>query len=312
MVVSNSIKVKKAFLITHLLLGTVLWGQQESYYSLYQYNMQVVNPAYAGAESAHQLSLLSRRQWSQMDNAPNTLAFAYSSARENNVGLGISVVSDKLFVEQQTFAYVDFSYRLTLGDGQKLYLGLKGGGNFYKADPTSLSTYDPVGDPLQLQRNRFIPNVGAGAYYKAEKYWFAFSIPRLFGVNRGQEDIVTAKDRMHVYASGGAAFSVGDQLALKPNIMLRKVKGLPLSSELTAMVSWQNRFDVGVSARSNSSMALLSLVNFNGIQIGYSYETPTSNQLSGLGLKTHEVVLRFQFGEADNTSGASDAVPEEE
>ena len=128
----------------------------------------------------------------------------------------------------------------------------------------------------------------------------------------GQEDIVTAKDRMHIYASGGAAFSVGDQLALKPNIMLRKVKGLPLSTELTAMVSWQNRFDVGVSARSNSSMALLSLVNFNGIQIGYAYETPTSNQLSGLGLKTHEVVLRFQFGEADNTSAACDAASEEE
>ena len=312
MAVFNSIKMKKALFVAQLLLGTVLWSQQESYYSLYRYNMQVVNPAYAGAESANQFSLLSRRQWSQMDNAPNTLAFAYSSARENNVGLGFSVVSDKLFVEQQTFAYVDFSYRLTLGDGQELFLGLKGGGNFYKADPTSLRTYDSVGDPLQLQRNRFIPNVGAGAYYKAEKYWFSFSIPRLFGVNRGQEDIVTAKDRMHIYASGGAAFSLGDQLALKPNIMLRKVKGLPLSTELTAMVSWQNRFDIGISSRSNSSMALLSLINFKGIQIGYAYETPTGNQLSGLGLKTHEVVLRFQFGEADNASGASDADPIEE
>ena len=78
---------------------------------MYRYNMNVINPAYAGAEASNMLSLLSRRQWSQMEDA-NTIAFAYSSARENNVGLGLSVVSDRVFIEQQTFAYIDFSYKL--------------------------------------------------------------------------------------------------------------------------------------------------------------------------------------------------------
>ena len=279
-----------------------LQGQQESFYSLYRYNMQVVNPAYAGAEAAHQLSVLSRRQWSQFEDAPNTLAFSYASARENNVGLGLSVVSDQVFVEQQTFAYVDFSYRLTLDADMQLYLGLKGGGNFYKADPTPLSTYDPVGDPLQLQRNRFIPNVGAGAYLVASSYWLSFSIPRLFGVSRGDEDINTAKDRTHIYAAAGGQFPVGPGFAIKPSLLLRKVKGLPLASEITGMISWQNTFEIGVSARSNSSFSFISLINIQGIQLGYAYETPSSDLLAGLGLKTHEVILRFQFG---STSGAT-------
>ncbi|MGB0778572.1 MAG: type IX secretion system membrane protein PorP/SprF, partial [Flavobacteriaceae bacterium] len=111
------------------------------------------------------LSLLSRRQWSQMEDAPNTIAFAYSSARENNVGLGLSVVSDRVFIEQQTFAYIDFSYKLTMSDDSNLYLGLKGGGNFYRADPTDLSTYATTPDAAQRQLSRFIPNIGAGAYY---------------------------------------------------------------------------------------------------------------------------------------------------
>ena len=295
-----------------LLFCCILWGQEESYYALYRFNMQVINPAYAGAEAANQLQLLSRRQWTQFTDAPNTTAFAYSTARENNVGLGLSVVSDQVFVEQQTFAYVDFSYRLTLGEEMQLYLGLKGGGNFYKADPTPLSTYDPVGDPLQLQRNRFIPNVGAGAYLVASKYWFSFSMPRLFGVNRGQEDINTAKDRLHVYAAGGGQFPLGTSFSIKPSLMLRKVQGVPLSSEITGMISWQNTFDVGISARSNSSFSLLSLINIRGIQLGYAYETPSSNQLAGLGLKTHEVVLRFQFGETDRPAFEGENPPTEE
>ena len=302
---------RKGVVIVLLFCG-FLWGQEESYYALYRFNMQVINPAYAGAEAANQLQLLSRRQWTQFTDAPNTTAFAYSTARENNVGLGLSVVSDQVFVEQQTFAYVDFSYRLTLGEEMQLYLGLKGGGNFYKADPTPLSTYDPVGDPLQLQRNRFIPNVGAGAYLVASKYWFSFSMPRLFGVNRGQEDINTAKDRLHVYAASGGQFPLGTSFSIKPSLMLRKVQGVPLSSEITGMISWQNTFDVGISARSSSSFSLLSLINIRGIQLGYAYETPSSNQLAGLGLKTHEVVLRFQFGETDRPAFEGENPPTEE
>ena len=120
--------MRKLFYILILILPLTVVAQQESYYSLYRYNMNVINPAYAGAEASNMLSLLSRRQWSQMEDAPNTIAFAYSSARENNVGLGLSVVSDRVFIEQQTFAYIDFSYKLTMSDDSNLYLGLKGGG----------------------------------------------------------------------------------------------------------------------------------------------------------------------------------------
>ena len=122
--------MKKILFTLLLLLPFLSVGQQESYYSLYQYNMNVINPAYAGAETGNLFSFTSRNQWASVNEAPSTLAFAYSSARENNVGLGISLVSDKVFVEQQTFAYIDFSYKLQMGDEASLYLGLKGGGNF--------------------------------------------------------------------------------------------------------------------------------------------------------------------------------------
>ena len=278
-----------------LLMPILVFSQQESYYSLYRYNMNVINPAFAGAEAANMFSFTSRSQWASMENTPKTTAFSYSSARENNVGLGISVVSDKVFVEQQTFAYVDFSYKLDMGESQ-LYLGLKGGGNFYRADPVGLTTYLAI-DPSQETLSSFNPNVGAGAYYRASSFWLSFSIPRLFNIQRDRDILaITSKDRVHAYLGGGVDFGVGNDFYLKPSVMLRKVKGLPTSADLTAMVSWQNRFDVGVSVRTNNSMALMSMISLGMFDLGYAYETPTDNGLSQLNLKTHELILRIALG----------------
>ena len=81
--------------------------------------------------------------------------------------------------------------------------------------------------------------------------------------------------------------------------MIRKVKGLPATADLTGMVSWQNQFDVGLSFRTNSSMALMSMISLGMFDVGYAYETPTDNGLSQLNLRPHEIVLRINLGEGD-------------
>ena len=285
-----------------VLVPLISFSQQESYYTLYRFNMNVINPAYAGALGKNVFAFTSRRQWSSMQDAPSTLAFSYSSERANNVGLGLSVVSDKVFIEQQTFAYADFSYKLDM-ESTQLYLGLKAGGNFYSADPRVLSTYSTSSDPAQQQLSRFNPNVGAGAYLRGELFWASFSIPRLFNVKRESDNLaVTAKDRVHSYLGGGADFAVGSGLLLKPSVLFRKVKGLPVTTDITTMLSWQNQFDLGVSYRTSSAFALLAVVSLGGFDIGYAYETPTVSSLSQLNLRTHELVLRINLGEGDQTS----------
>ena len=291
-------------------LPLITFSQQESYYTLYRFNMNVINPAYAGALGKNVFAFTSRRQWSSMEDAPSTLAFSYSSERANNVGLGLSVVSDKVFIEQQTFAYADFSYKLDM-ESTQLYLGLKAGGNFYSADPRVLSTYSTSSDPAQQQLSRFNPNVGAGVYLRGELFWASFSIPRLFNVKRESDNLaVTAKDRVHSYLGGGADFAVGSGLLLKPSVLFRKVKGLPVTTDITTMLSWQNQFDLGVSYRTSSAFALLAVVSLGGFDIGYAYETPTDNGLSQLNLRTHELVLRINLGEGDQTDKDGPSTPE--
>jgi len=305
MALFNKVIMKRLLLYIGLVLVPLIsFSQQESYYTLYRFNMNVINPAYAGALGKNVFAFTSRRQWSSMQDAPSTLAFSYSSERANNVGLGLSVVSDKVFIEQQTFAYADFSYKLDM-ESTQLYLGLKAGGNFYSADPRVLSTYSTSSDPAQQQLSRFNPNVGAGAYLRGELFWASFSIPRLFNVKRESDNLaVTAKDRVHSYLGGGADFAVGSGLLLKPSVLFRKVKGLPVTTDITTMLSWQNQLDLGVSYRTSSAFALLAVVSLGGFDIGYAYETPTDSSLSQLNLKTHEIVLRINLGQGDQTDKA--------
>jgi len=293
-----------------LFLPLLSFGQQESYYSFYRNTMNIINPAFAGAEEGTVFSFTSRRQWSFDEEAPTTLAFSYSSARANKVGLGISLVADRVFIEQQTNATIDFSYQLNMETTQ-VYLGLKAGGNFYKADPTGLLGFAASPDPIQQAFSKFNPNIGVGALLKRENLWLSFSLPRIFKSNRTKDVAITAKDRVHTYLGGGGTLPLGTNLYLKPSLLLRKVKGLPLSTDLTGFISWQQRFDVGMSYRSSGAFSLLSSVRVGNFDLGYAYETPILSGLAQLNLKTHEVFLRIHLG-AKATEASPDPVIEEE
>lgn len=293
-----------------LFLPLLSFGQQESYYSFYRNTMNIINPAFAGAEEGTVFSFTSRRQWSFDEEAPTTLAFSYSSARANKVGVGISLVADRVFIEQQTNATIDFSYQLNMETTQ-VYLGLKTGGNFYKADPTGLLGFAASPDPIQQAFSKFNPNIGVGALLKRENLWLSFSLPRIFKSNRTKDLAITAKDRVHTYLGGGATLPLGTNLYLKPSILLRKVKGLPLSTDLTGFISWQQKFDAGMSYRSSGAFSILSSVRVGNFDLGYAYETPILSGLAQLNLKTHEVFLRIHLG-AKATEAATDTVIEEE
>ena len=139
----------KKLLIIILLFPWTISAQQDVYLSLYQFNMSLINPAYAGAEGRHVISLNSRNQWSNAEDSPKTTALSYSVAGGKNVGLGISIVSDQIFIEKQTIITADFSYRLNMANDAALFLGIKAGGNSYNADPSQLRSYRPELDPVK-------------------------------------------------------------------------------------------------------------------------------------------------------------------
>ena len=110
-----------------LLFYTESNAQQDPQYTQYMYNMNVVNPAYAGSRGTLSLGLLGRTQWTGVDGAPNTFTFDAHAPLGRRVGMGLSVIADEIGPAKEQNIYVDFSYTITTSDVGKLAFGLKGG-----------------------------------------------------------------------------------------------------------------------------------------------------------------------------------------
>jgi type IX secretion system PorP/SprF family membrane protein len=162
---------------------TELRAQQDPHYTQYMYNMSVMNPAYAGSKESMSGGFLYRKQWVEIEGAPTTGTFFIHSPVGRNVGLGLSVISDKIGPVEENNFYADFSYTLNLGGEHKLAFGLKGGLTMHKIDFNFISTTLPDQDPsdpfFSGNPNNTFLNIGSGVFYYTDKYYVAFSVPNM-------------------------------------------------------------------------------------------------------------------------------------
>ncbi|MDA6068718.1 type IX secretion system membrane protein PorP/SprF [Flavobacterium sp. AC] len=283
-----------------LLFSSMLFAQQESLFTTYRYHMNVVNPAYAGVDGETVLMSTIRQQWTGIKDAPQTQAVSFGTSVGNHLGLGVSMVYDKTFIEKQTQLGIDFSYKIQVGALTDLYLGIKAGGNFYNVNTSGLETYSPQSDPSLITINHFNPNVGIGALLKNDKFFVSLSVPRMLNTERAKnKDGYTsvATDRAHVYLSSGYDydFNTATELVLKPSFMMRYVNGSPLSVDVNLMLQIEKFLEIGGSYRvDNAYAAIAGLTITDHLTIGYAYETSTGKVMASA-KQSNEFFLRFKF-----------------
>lgn len=291
---------KLYLLMTVLLFSVVINGQQDPNYTFYRYNMNIYNPAFAGSSEAAEFSLGIRSQWAGVEGAPESQSAIFGMPVGKKLGLGISVLNDRTFIEQQTWVAVDVSYYIDLDEEHKLYFGIKGSANSYDANTDGLITYGMGQDGTLLNyESRFTPNVGAGAYLKHDRYFVSLSVPKLLTPDRLQErngNAYLGADRMHAYLSGGYSFILGKTLDLKTAGMFRYVDASPMSLELTAILDFGERFEFGASYRFDESVSGLFQFNISqGFNLGYAYETSLQSAIEGIDNSTHELFMRLSL-----------------
>lgn len=283
-----------------VLLAFSASAQQDPNYTFYRYNMNIYNPAFTGSSEAAEFSLGIRSQWAGIEGAPESQSAIFGMPMGKNIGLGVSILNDKTFIEQQTWLAVDISYFVQLDEEHRLYFGIKGSANSYDANTAGLVTYGVGQDgALSDYNSRFTPNVGAGAYLKHDRYFLSLSAPKLLTPKRLQErdgNAYLGVDRMHAYLSGGYTFLLGKTLDLKTMGMFRYVDASPLSLEVTGILDFGERFELGTSYRHDESVSGLCLFNIsNGFNIGYAYETSIKNSIDRLDNSTHELFMRLKL-----------------
>lgn len=293
--------MKKIFFTALIVLMTFLdaSAQQDPHYTQYMYNMSVVNPAYAGSKESLSGGILYRKQWVNIEDSPSTGTFFIHSPIGKNVGLGLSVISDKIGPVEENNVFADFSYTLNLGGEHKLAFGMKGGATFSKVgllDKVYYNVPNPGDDAFASNENNTFLNLGAGLFYYTNKYYVAFSVPNM--IKSTHLDFNGRKfgsEALHYFLTGGYVFDLSPNTKLKPSAMLKSAVNAPLSVDGSLNMMFFDKFEIGATYRLDDSFG--GMVNYAitpGLRVGYAYD----HIISDLNITTpasHEVMVLFDL-----------------
>ena len=275
----------------------LMTAQQDPNFTLYNFNMNIINPAFAGSTDAKQISLGYRSQWIGINNAPNTQAINYTTPLKNGLGLGISLVRDQVFVLQETDITVDLSYKLQLSETHDLFFGVKTGASIVNIN---LNNAGALGsDPLFARNQSFInTQFGAGAYLKHQNYYVSISSPNFLNGTRYLKQgnaPRAAVDNLHMYYGAGYHFSINNNVKITPAFMHRSTQGAPSSTDFSTTVDYNN-IQAGMNYRVNEMYSIFTLFEImDNVRFGAAYDFTTSNinQVNNNG--SIEMLIRYQF-----------------
>lgn len=287
------------FLFLLLVTSTSVFAQQDAQYTQYMYNTISVNPGYAGSRGHLSLGLLHRSQWVGLRGAPTTQTFnVHSPVGYRGVGLGLSVVNDKIGPTSETNFDIDFSYTIYTSTEGRLSFGLKAGANLLDVKFSELNqfTSDPTLD-VDID-NKFSPNFGAGVYYHNEHFYAGLSVPRFLQTSHFDESsLSTAKEQMNFYFITGYVWDLNTFLKFKPTLLTKVVQGAPLQVDLSANFMLNEKLIVGAAYRWDAAVSAMFGFNISeGFLIGLAYDrevTELGNAAFNDG--SFEVVLRYDF-----------------
>ena len=289
-------QIKSILLIIVLMISGIIYSQQDPQYTQYMYNQNILNPAYAGSAGDLSIGILGRMQWIGLDGAPNTQTLNVHGLVNRGLGLGLSVIHDKIGHIEETNLYVDASYTIQAGPEGKLAFGLKGGLSFMNiGELTPLNPDDP-GIPDNFSTN--YPNIGAGVYYYTDRFYTGFAIPGLLeNYTYNVEGLVfkDVSDKRHMFFTTGYVFDLNDNLKLKPSAMMKMVAGAPISFDFNSTLFINDKFEVGLSWREGDSIdAILGMQVTPELRVGYAYDYTLTN-LSHYNSGSHEIMLIYDL-----------------
>ncbi|MDO4880539.1 MAG: PorP/SprF family type IX secretion system membrane protein [Capnocytophaga sp.] len=275
---------------------------QTTSFIFYNEQQNIVNPAAVGTEKGHTVLLNLRSQWfnSNQDN-PQVQTLNTTHRVTDRIGLGASVVSDKIFSQRETAFYADFSYSLPITEESNLYLGLKAGGDLYSLDGNRFRTYNETYDPyLQSLSGKFQPNVGVGAYYKTPKFYAGVSAPNLLASDKtkvNNEVVTSVSQQMVFYAMGGYYFRINQDFTIVPRFQMYFAKNTQYQLSATASVLYTDFIEAGVTYRTTQALNgyLLFRVPSYNFSVGYGFESYLQPKVTSSLRNVHEFIVALHF-----------------
>jgi type IX secretion system PorP/SprF family membrane protein len=301
-----------------LSLFIISWSamaQQEQHFTQFMFNKLAYNPAFAGSSNAVSATVLHRSQWVGFDGAPNAQVISFNTPLlGGRVGAGGNIMRQSIGIDQRITMDAVYAYRIPVAKGN-LGIGLQGsiryrGINF--SDPRLIST-SPLSQDQAIEmgyQTKFLPNVGLGAYYNTERFYFGASIPRLIKNNLsfGENDLKAAnREVVHAYFMGGIVFPISTNLKLQPQTLIKISPNAPIDGEANMSLIYLDKYTAGMTYRSGGSSKvgigesidfLLAIQANEKLMLGFSYDYSLS-ELKNYNGGSFEVALRYNFRKAE-------------
>lgn len=308
------------------------FAQQEAMFSQYMFNTLAINPAYAGSRDVLSLTTLGRYQWVGVEGAPKTFTFSMDSPIKNEkMGLGLQVTRDEVGLQKNTGLYLTYSYRIKVGPRSTLSFGVQGGATNVRWALSDAQNLTNPNDYVFLganDQNNILPNFGGGLYLSNDKGYIGISCPQIMqnAISKFTPSDSTGKSTIgrtqrHYFAMMGFVIGKGS-FKIKPSTMIRYTQGAPLGFDGNINFWIKDKISFGVSGRISqfqamgqdknslfdAAIGMLELQLTPQFKVGYAYDF-TSNKLNDtektgvsrfLGIPTHEVLLRYEFGFGKN------------
>ncbi len=304
-----------------IFLQRISFAQQDPQFTQYMFNTLYYNPAYAGIPGAVSFTAIQRSQWfgyqSTFDGggAPNTQVISANlPLLKLNSGVGFHIVNDHLGVVDNLEAQASFAYQLSIKNS-KLSLGIRAG--FY-SQTMDFEKYRYVdqNDPLLAdkgQESQIRPDMAAGVYYRAEKYYAGISVDHLIQseFDFGQDSLRNAL-KSHMYLTAGYSYDLNYDVVLKPSFLV-KTDLNTYSFDISLLATLREKLWGGLSYRQSDAMIAMigySFLKDDNFKIGYAFDyiisaqqakQPTSHEfllsytLPVLGNSEHKIIRTPRF-----------------
>ncbi len=281
-----------------LLSSIVCLAQQEPNFTMYNFNLNIINPAYVSVHKYSEANLSYRSQWTGVPYAPNTAFMSYTAPMNDRLGFGLSVVHDEIFILNKTDASFDFAAEVQFSDDYYVHFGLKASASFVNIDLTKAGA--PDRDMLFSKNESYVvPTLGAGVYLSHPKYYVSVSTPNASRVEKyslGQDLPAMVVNYFHLYVGGGYIARINKDLKITPAIMSRFIAGTTPTYDISATMNYMNNIVGGLNYRWKETVSLYSLFSSkSNFKFGFSYDMNVADIAKVNSHGSFELLLRYRW-----------------
>lgn len=298
--------MKNSILIVAILLGSVTAkAQQLPLISNYLNTAYLFNPAFSGIDGKTEITVLNRRQWTDVQGSPETQFMSFNG-NQNDLKFGYSgyAFNDVTDIVSRSGFYGSYAWHVKFSDENSLSLGMGAGYVNNTINIAGIRVQDELDPVLYSQLNRGTFDLNFGFNLKFGDFNIGAAVPNLLAPAIDFSDNYIISPFQYQYMRHfvvNTQYDVQMQkglMTLSPYLTIRANQVTVPQVDAGLMFNHNEYFFVGAAYRSSYAVTGNAGVHLTeNITMGYAYDFSLNTYGFALG-NSHEFMLRYSFGES--------------